>query len=107
MPMTAAESVARCICSGAIIINKSIYDIGVKYFGLRNYDIHKNRVNWFFEDVENVLDDLVKNFTKDPIKVLGKDEKDYNKNICIICEKEHNNNYKWKNMNSSTDTIFF
>lgn len=28
-----------------------------------------------FIDVENVLDDLVKNFTKDPIKVLGKDER--------------------------------
>ena len=41
-----------------IEINKSIYDIGVKYFGLRNYDIHKNRVNWFFEDVENVLDKM-------------------------------------------------
>ena len=54
--------------------NKSIYDIGVKYFGLKNYDIHKNRVNWFFEDVENVLDKMVKFNDKDEKKMENKYE---------------------------------
>ena len=54
--------------------NKNIYDIGAKYFGLRNYDIHKNRVNWFFEDIENVLDKMTNSNNKDGQKLENKYE---------------------------------
>lgn len=35
--------------------NKFIYYLSEKYFGLKNYDIIGNRVNWFFEDAEDCL----------------------------------------------------
>lgn len=35
--------------------NKSMYEIGMKYFGLKNYDTHRNRVNFYFEDIESCL----------------------------------------------------
>ena len=40
--------------------DKDIYNIGTKYFGLKNYDFHGNRVNWFLEDVETYLDKVMK-----------------------------------------------
>ena len=39
--------------------NKTIYELGLKYFGFRNYDTYKNRVNWFFEDVRECIDKMI------------------------------------------------
>ena len=50
--------------------DKNIYNIGTKYFGLKNYDFHGNRVNWFFEEVETYLD-----------KVMKKEDKRYENKI--------------------------
>ena len=33
--------------------NQWMYDIGIKYFGIKNYDKYGNRIHWHFEDVEN------------------------------------------------------
>ena len=38
--------------------NKNIYEIGIKYFGLKNYDTHGNRVNFYFEDAKNCLEKM-------------------------------------------------
>ena len=50
--------------------NESIYNLGIKYFGLKNYFSQENRVNWFFEDVEKCLDKMIKSNEK-------KEEKKY------------------------------
>ena len=39
--------------------NKWIYDIGIKYFGLKNYDKNGNRINWFIEDAQTCIDKMV------------------------------------------------
>ena len=39
--------------------NKTIYDFGTKYFGLRNYDTQGNRVNVFFEDADKCLEKII------------------------------------------------
>ena len=39
--------------------NKWMYDIGVKYFGLKNYDKHGNRINWFLEDAEICINKMI------------------------------------------------
>ena len=39
--------------------NKTIYDFGAKYFGLRNYVTHENRINVFFEDAEKCLEKII------------------------------------------------
>ena len=54
--------------------NKSIYDLGIKYFGLKNYDIHKNRVHWFFEDAKLTLDKMVKFSENEGEKIENKYE---------------------------------
>ena len=54
--------------------NKSIYELGIKYFGLKNYDTHKNRVNWFFEDVKITLDKMIKCNEKEEKKIENKYE---------------------------------
>ena len=40
--------------------NKWMHDIGKNYFGLKQYDIHENRINWFFEDAQICIDKMVK-----------------------------------------------
>ena len=44
--------------------NKWMYEIGIKYFGLKNYVKQENRVNWYFEDVKNCLDKMMKSQEK-------------------------------------------
>ena len=38
--------------------NKRIYELGKKYFGLRDYDLYGNRVRFFFEDAESCLKNM-------------------------------------------------
>ena len=38
--------------------NKWMHDIGIKYFGLKNYDKHGNRINWLFEDAQNCINKM-------------------------------------------------
>ena len=38
--------------------NKWMHDIGVKYFGIKNYDKHGNRIHWYFEDVEKCINKM-------------------------------------------------
>ena len=40
--------------------NKLVYDLGVKYFGLKNYDIYGNRINWIFDDAINYVNKISK-----------------------------------------------
>ena len=35
--------------------NNWIYDLGIKFFGLKNYDKNGNRINWIFEDAINYI----------------------------------------------------
>jgi spermidine synthase len=35
-----------------------MHDIGIKYFGLKNYDKHGNRINWLFEDAQNCINKM-------------------------------------------------
>ena len=39
--------------------NKWMYDIGIKYFGLKNYYTHNNRVNWFLEDAQVCMNKML------------------------------------------------
>ena len=32
-----------------------MHDIGIKYFGIKNYDKHGNRIHWFIDDVEKCI----------------------------------------------------
>ena len=40
--------------------NKWVYDLGVKYFGLKNYDIYGNRINWIFDNAINYVNKISK-----------------------------------------------
>ena len=40
--------------------NKWMYDIGIKFFGLKNYDKNGNRINWYFEDALTCIDKMAK-----------------------------------------------
>ena len=40
--------------------NKWMYDIGIKFFGLKNYDRNGNRIKWYFEDAQTCLEKMVK-----------------------------------------------
>ena len=44
--------------------NKWMYDIGIKYFGLKNYVIHQNRVNWYFEEAHNCINKMINSHEK-------------------------------------------
>jgi uncharacterized protein YjgD (DUF1641 family) len=45
--------------------NKWIYDLGIKFFGLKNYDKHGNRINWFIEDAQTCLDKMISSHNND------------------------------------------
>ena len=40
--------------------NKWIHDIGIKYYGLKNYDKHGNRINWYLEDAQTCMNKMIK-----------------------------------------------
>ena len=40
--------------------NKDIYEVGMKYFGYKNYDKDNNKVNWLFEDEKNAIEKMSK-----------------------------------------------
>ena len=44
--------------------NKWMHDIGIKYFGLKNYYKHSNRINWFYEDAKICLNKMNANSQK-------------------------------------------
>ena len=39
--------------------DKRIYELGKKYFGLRDYDLYGNRVRFFFEDAESCIRKMI------------------------------------------------
>ena len=55
--------------------NKWIYDLGVKYFGLKNYDNYGNRINWIFDDAINCVNKMSKlnNIDSNNIENKGKE----------------------------------
>ena len=44
--------------------NKWMHDIGIKYFGLKNYMENENRVNWYFEDAIHCIDKMTNSHEK-------------------------------------------
>ena len=72
--------------------NKRIYELGIKYFGLKNYDKYGNRVNWFLEDIESCIDKMIKPDNSD-----DKNEKKYEHKIGfydLICNEINDINPK-------------
>ena len=45
--------------------NKWMHDIGIQYFGLKKYDKHGNRINWFFEDIQTCMNKMFKSSHND------------------------------------------
>ena len=39
--------------------NKWIYDVGLKFFGLKNYYSNNNRINWFLEDAQTCMNKML------------------------------------------------
>ena len=68
--------------------NNWIYDLGIKFFGLKNYDKNGNRINWIFEDAINYINKTNK----------------LNKNNYNV--DNDNSNDKSLNINESYDLIF-